>query len=155
MLWIANYPSLLKQRLLKNKMPSSYTAAESPFAGSTHPERQSRQVDLISFCLTMQQKNVFSDHSLYTYTPTNIYILFDYRFSFCLANLFKADHNTIVWAPRFCWGGFKLVPNFQKREGVTESQFLKGVAWKERVTVFQGVQFPHDLKSEILLLKNS
>ena len=32
---------------------------------------------------------------------------------------------------------------------MTESQFLKGVAWKERVTVFQGVQFPHDLKSEI------
>ena len=38
---------------------------------------------------------------------------------------------------------------------MTESQFLKGVAWKEGMTFLQEVQFSHDLKSEILLTKNS
>ena len=92
-------------------------------------------------------------HCIHTLQP--IHILYDYRFSFCLTNLFKADHDSIVRAPRFYWEGLNLASNFQKRERVTESHFLQGVAGKEGVTFFAEVQFLHDLKSEILLTKNS
>ena len=38
----------------------------------------------------------------------------------------------------FCWG-FEPSPNFQKGGGLTERQFLEGVAGKEEVTFFRGV----------------
>lgn len=80
-------------------------------------------------CITMQQQFFPITHSMHPLQPINIPS--DYRFSFCFRNLSKAAHDTIVWAPPFCWGGLKHLPNFQqqqKKEGgrgvVTGSYFL-------------------------------
>ena len=54
-------------------------------------------------------------------------------------------------------GGVSLQPNFQKGGGLTGPQLLEGVAGKEGVTFFRGLQFSHKnkLKSEIFNDKKS
>ena len=90
-------------------MPDSSTAADSPFAGSIRPKR-------LYIFITMQQKFIFpNNHSIHTLHPINIPS--DYRFSFCLANLFKVDHNYRSVNPPFYQEGLNLLSNFQKRKG--------------------------------------
>ena len=90
-------------------MPDSSTAADSPFAGSIRPKR-------LYIFITMQQKFIFpNNHSIHTLQPINIPS--DYRFSFCLANLFKVDHNYRSVNPPFYQEGLNLLSNFQKRKG--------------------------------------
>ena len=73
---ILNYSSFLKQLLLSNKIPSSSTAADNPFASSIPPKRQARQVDLIFLYLYNNAATIyFSHHLQYIYSPTNKYIL--------------------------------------------------------------------------------
>ena len=90
-------------------MPDSSTAADSPFAGSIRPKR-------LYILITMQQKFIFpNNHSIHTLQPINIPS--DYRFSFCLANLFKVNHNYRSVNPPFYQEGLNLLSNFQKRKG--------------------------------------
>ena len=90
-------------------MPDSSTAADSPFAGSIRPKR-------LYIFITMQQKFIFpNNHSIHTLQPINIPS--DYRFSFCLANLFKVNHNYRSVNPPFYQEGLNLLSNFQKRKG--------------------------------------
>ena len=90
-------------------MPDSSTAADSPFAGSIRPKR-------LYIFITMQQKFIFpNNHSIHTLQPINTPS--DYRFSFCLANLFKVNHNYRSVNPPFYQEGLNLLSNFQKRKG--------------------------------------
>ena len=97
---------------LNNKIRGSSTAANSPFTCSIHPKCQSRKVDLISLYLynNAAQFNFTITHSIQSLQPVTT--PFDYRFNFCLENSFKVDHDTVVWNPPFCWGGFKLLSKF-------------------------------------------
>ena len=90
-------------------MPDSSTAADSPFAGSIRPKR-------LYIFITMQQKFIFpNNHSIHTLQPINIPS--DYRFSFCLANLFKVDHNYRSVNPPFLLGRVEPPLKFSKKEG--------------------------------------